>query len=132
MKKIKQNARDDVGKMVAGQEDSDNFCTRGIESRTREGARRKRQNKIDARAAVFFEQEMQELNCICDPETIADVYFDYTEHCQVSAYMMALRDRQAAKDALASSKTTDLAGYSHDRVMLNLDGIIGRLTSSAA
>lgn len=67
-------------------------CFRGLEAKTATGARLKRQKRIDARAAVFFEQEMQECDGYSDPEAIADLYFEHTESSQVEAQMLAIRD----------------------------------------
>jgi hypothetical protein len=109
IKAIKDVTKEVVSKMVQDEIENDAYCFRGLEARTIAGARRKRQNKIDARAAVFFEQEMQEEDGICDPEAIADVYYDYSEHCQVEAQMKGLRDKRAALEALTSSKLIDIA-----------------------
>lgn len=84
----------DEAKQIANLDRSENseVCFRGLEAKTLAGARLKRQNRIDARAAVFFEQEMQEGEGYSDPDAIADVYFEYTERCELEAQMMALRD----------------------------------------
>jgi hypothetical protein len=132
IKEIKDSVKDIVARMVSGEDDED--CTRGLESRTREGALRKRHNKNDARAAVFFEQEMQQADAgIFDPESIADIYYDYSEHCQASAEMMGLRDEKEAEAAWVSPKSTVLE-YSYSRVVLNLQNTesITIVLSSAA
>lgn len=83
-------------------------CLRGLESRTTTGARTKRQTRIDARAAVFFEQEMQEGDGYSDPDAIADIYFEYTERSQGEAQMLALRDAADVKNDNELLKLCDI------------------------
>jgi hypothetical protein len=98
IRSIKNGVRESVATFTNAPNtpDDDDYCARGIENRTREGARRKLQNKVDARAAVFFEQEMQQEDGLFDPEEMADCYYKYSEHCHASAHMVALRDERAA------------------------------------
>ena len=121
IKEIKDGVKAIVAKMMSSDDDDELYCTRGLEARTKEGKLRKRQNKIGARAAAFFEQEAQQAEGISDPEAIADVYYDYSEHCQASAEMMGLRDEKDAEHAWASLKS-DVLEYSYSRVVLNLQG----------
>eukprot|EP00339_Tiarina_fusa_P015818 CAMPEP_0117036756 /NCGR_PEP_ID=MMETSP0472-20121206/26005_1 /TAXON_ID=693140 ORGANISM="Tiarina fusus, Strain LIS" /NCGR_SAMPLE_ID=MMETSP0472 /ASSEMBLY_ACC=CAM_ASM_000603 /LENGTH=210 /DNA_ID=CAMNT_0004746581 /DNA_START=139 /DNA_END=771 /DNA_ORIENTATION=- len=111
IKAIKNGVRASVAKLTnfPNMPDDDDYCSRGIENRTREGARRKLQNKVDARAAVFFEQEMQQVEGSFDEEQIADCYYEYSEPCHAAAHMVALRDEQAAKIIYAtpSKEATD-------------------------
>ena len=88
---------------------------RGLESRTPHGALRKLQNKEQARWAVFAEQERQWREGYQDPEAIADVYYDYTEHCRANAQMMGLRDEQELFHMVKES--LDMA-YNHSRIVL--------------
>ncbi len=81
------------------------------------GARRKRQNRIDARAAVFFEQEMQEEDGYFDADAIADAYFERTERCQAEAQMLALRDEKEAMEIYKSLKLSDFE-CTHGRIIL--------------
>ena len=76
-------------------------CERGLENRSSDGSRRKRQNKRAARRAVFQEQSEQREEGIYDPEAIADAYFDANEPCQVVAIMTAMRDEVEAKIILS-------------------------------
>jgi hypothetical protein len=125
--------------MVHGVCESEEICYRGLEARTRDGALRKRRNKIDARGAVFLEQGFQNDESVFDQEAIADIYYDCTQHCQVAANMMALRDE---RDVLAMAvvveeptfKASSVLGYSFNRVVLNVAGpkSIRQVSPSAA
>jgi hypothetical protein len=95
------------GKTVANSSDSDDHL-RGLEARTPAGARRKRNNRIDARAAVFFEQDIQEEDGYSDPDVIADAYFDCSERCQLEAQMLALRDQKEAMEVYGSLKLSEI------------------------
>ena len=117
LREIKESVRKIVQLMETGEDGE--CCTRGLEARTRAGATRKRHNKLRARTAVIFEQEHQDWDGICDPEAIADKYYNYSEPCQVAAEMMARRDEKEAKAALSTSKFS-FVEYSYDKVVLGL------------
>jgi hypothetical protein len=70
---------------------------RGLESKTTEGTRRKRQNRMHAYSAVFLEVETQQDLGIVDEDAIADAYYNYSEQCQFQAQMIALRDAEEAE-----------------------------------
>lgn len=100
-------------KCVANSSDpsTDDICLRGLEARTAAGARRKRQNRIEARSAVFFEQDAQEEDGYSDPDAIADAYFECSERCQAEAQMIAVRDQREAMEAYKSLKLIDIAAF---------------------
>jgi hypothetical protein len=104
IRSIKNGVRESVAKLTnfPNMPDDDDYCSRGLENKTREGARKKLRNKIDARAAVFFEQEMQQEEGLFDLEQIADCYYEYSEPCHAAAQMVALRDEQVAKTIFAT------------------------------
>lgn len=83
-------------------------CRRGLEAKTTAGAKKRRQNRIDARAAVFLEQEIQEDDGLSDPDTLAEIYFKYTEGCQVEAQLIAMRDEQEAREIYEAMKASDV------------------------
>jgi len=103
-----------------------NVCLRGLEARTLAGATRKKQNRVEARAAVFFEQEIQEEDGFSDPEVIADAYFERTERGQAEAQMMAARDQKEAQEAYQSLKLSEMESPYGKIVVLNA------ITGSAA
>lgn len=92
-------------------------CLRGLEARTPTAARRKKENRINARAAVFFEQEVQEEDGFSDPDAIADAYFEYAESCQAEAQMMGVRDEKEAMEVYKSMKISDFE-CTHGRIFV--------------
>jgi hypothetical protein len=83
-------------------------CLRGLEAKTATGARKKKQKRIEARAAVFLEQEIQDEDGLSDPDAIADAYFECSEACQAEAQMLALRDEKEAMEAHGVLKISDI------------------------
>eukprot|EP00529_Nitzschia_sp_RCC80_P000504 CAMPEP_0113482254 /NCGR_PEP_ID=MMETSP0014_2-20120614/22824_1 /TAXON_ID=2857 /ORGANISM="Nitzschia sp." /LENGTH=242 /DNA_ID=CAMNT_0000375765 /DNA_START=271 /DNA_END=999 /DNA_ORIENTATION=+ /assembly_acc=CAM_ASM_000159 len=74
-------------------------CTRGLECRTFDGTRQKRQRRLNAAAAVFMELDQQdEMGCGVDEERLADAYYHWSQPCLVAAQMIALRDHRDAID----------------------------------
>ena len=76
-----------------------NTCTnyyRGLEHRTREGARRRQFNQIDGTMAVLDEQDSHLSAGISDPEAIADVYKLCSAQCAAMAHKKALMDEREA------------------------------------
>jgi hypothetical protein len=73
--------------------DSVRYFPRGLEASTREGSNKRRLNKLQSRSAVIDEQELQNAEGQCDPELLADVYFDSAHHCQDEAHEKALIDQ---------------------------------------
>lgn len=99
--------------------DDHTICHRGLESRTLAGARRRKDNRINAYAAVFYEMESQRLEnnystqhksgsnnddgtvrrtIRYNQQSVADVYAMCCESSQFSAHMRGLRDAVAVKN----------------------------------
>eukprot|EP00535_Pseudo-nitzschia_heimii_P010504 CAMPEP_0197174808 /NCGR_PEP_ID=MMETSP1423-20130617/1193_1 /TAXON_ID=476441 /ORGANISM="Pseudo-nitzschia heimii, Strain UNC1101" /LENGTH=190 /DNA_ID=CAMNT_0042623795 /DNA_START=59 /DNA_END=631 /DNA_ORIENTATION=+ len=97
MKRMKETARSE-GRLL--QEDRllcpETNSPRGLEHRTREGSKRKRQSRVNAYAAVFFEVDYQQQECFDDADAIADAYYTYSQPCAVRAREMAKRDEVEA------------------------------------
>ena len=114
-----------VANMINHVMENENLCFRGLENRQRAHAIEKRRNKANARALVFLEQEIQKEQGAEDPEALADIYYDATQHCQVAANMMGLRDeRDARGDATIPEEAVTKpngAGYSFNKVILGVD-----------
>ena len=109
LRQMKDNSKSDArlfqrGILVEGGD----VCSRGLEGKMSDGSRRKRQNRMNAYAAVFFEIDQQQEAGYVDEDAIADAYFNYSEHCQVSANMIAMRDAEDAKNAMQENTTTKL------------------------
>ena len=96
---MKENVRSeaklvDKGVLV----ESKGFSVRGLESKTRTGARSRRNNRMNARAAVFFEIECQEQDYYYDEEGVAEAYLVYSGPCQSAAEEIGMRDEMEARD----------------------------------
>ena len=105
MKAIKSDGKLLLSRVLGGYTPTlSDGSVRGLEAFARERCMEKKQNKINAREAVLCEQSAQREAGVNDPELLADVYFDATEHCQVAAQMMAIRDAFDAAHQQASSE----------------------------
>jgi hypothetical protein len=78
--------------------DTSNYCRRGTEYRTGEGARRRLFNKKGGRDVVFDEQDAQWDCDIFDQDAIASLYVAATRHCQIEAHRLALQDEREARE----------------------------------
>jgi hypothetical protein len=77
------------GSLILGH--GEQYCARGLESATRDGARKKRLNNLHCRRAVIDEQELQNAQGRqCDDQFLAHIYFDCSRHCQYEAHEKAL------------------------------------------
>jgi len=94
-------------------ENEEDHCFRGLEYRTREGARRRQTNKITAITAVLDEQDRQIYEGIWDPEALADVYRQNSAHCIDSAFLLGLRDEQDTAVSMSSLEelTKEILGH---------------------
>jgi hypothetical protein len=89
-------------------EESDDYdykfgCTQGIECFTREGARRRKENKRKAWDAVIQEQELQDRVGVVDPEMLAAIYRYHTFNCQIAAARVGLADEKESRRPSSSS-----------------------------
>jgi len=132
MRRMKENAKSEAKLVESGLlVESKDVSIRGLESRARTGIRRKRQNRMNAYAAIFFEVDCQEEEGFFNEELIADAYFVYSEPCHVSAQMIGKRDEIEAMDILLESKKTDFFGTNFCKTIVDLSTNEG-LASSAA
>jgi hypothetical protein len=91
-------------------EESDDYdykccCTRGIQCFTREGARRRKENKRKAWDAVIQEQELQDIKGVDDPEMLAVIYRYHTSKCQIAAAIVGLADEKDCRRPTSSSSS---------------------------
>lgn len=106
LRQMKENAKQEARLMENGLlRESDDISFRGLECRTKEGSRLKRHNRASANAAVFYELDNQDDRGIFDDEALADAYFNHSEHCQVSAQMVGMRDAREAHVALIDTSS---------------------------
>jgi hypothetical protein len=78
--------------------DTDELCTRGLECQSKAGSRRRRDTQLNGLRAVLGEQERQRGSSLCEPETLAIVYRQFSYHCQQAATNMGRRDEQAISE----------------------------------
>lgn len=113
LRQMKECARSDARLVESGVlVEGDDVSFRGLEAKTSHGLRRKRQNRMNAYAAVFFEIDTQQDIGMSDDNAIADAYFAYSEQCLVAAHMIAVRDAEEAKHAMHSMKAEARFGAS--------------------
>lgn len=96
-KRIKNVAKATVLMMMAGEEideDNVNFCSRGLEFRTRRGSKIRSANKLRGRSAVLNEQDLQLEEGFHDPEFIAMASLDVSFECREQAQKRAQKDAQ--------------------------------------
>lgn len=103
-KLIKNMAKTTVLMMMAGEyiddEDPD-FCTRGLEFRTRKGSKIRSGNKLRARSAVLNEQDLQREEGFHDPEFIAMAALDVSYECREQAKKRGEQDAQSISNYLS-------------------------------
>ena len=78
-------------------EDSESYCRRGLEYRTKIGMRRRMMNKELARSVVLDEQERQWTFGLDDAAEIARIYIAAAQHCYKSALETAFQDFEDAR-----------------------------------
>jgi hypothetical protein len=75
-------------------EDDDELCPRGLEERTRKGARSKQQNIDASRDAVMWEQEHQWEGGRHNSWALSRVYSESAAQCTMAAFLIGKRDAQ--------------------------------------
>jgi hypothetical protein len=91
-----------VKKMMRGQLTRQDLETglhspRGLEGKTREGATKRREHKLDSIAAVLEEQTLQWNEDVEDDEAIMEVYSVFSIPCAETAYQIGLNDAEEAQ-----------------------------------
>ena len=79
------------------------YCSRGLEYRTPIGQEMRRMNKLNGLVAVLNEQDRQYDENEYDPDAIACIYKQVTQHCQDDAHQLALRDERYVRRDFTSS-----------------------------
>jgi hypothetical protein len=97
---IKALCRQTIFKMMRNEKDLDldgsDFCSRGLEMRTKHGQREKVSRKEAARRAVLLQQKQQQDEGIFDAEFIALISAVKTKASSIAAREAALRDSEEA------------------------------------
>ena len=76
--------------------DNDEYCSRGLEYRTREGAAARRANKWNALDAVLNEQHRQRELGIRNEKLLCQIYISENCHCRLNALKLGIEDEKAA------------------------------------
>jgi hypothetical protein len=100
---IKAIVKTTVIMMMKGErimEDDEDFCTRGLEFRTRAGSKIRSRNKLRARSAVLNEQDLQSEENFCDPQYIAMACMEESLEGREGAHIRALYDQRVVQEYL--------------------------------
>lgn len=90
------------------QGDDDEHCARGLEYRTRAGATRRRENKVNALDAVLDEQDRQRGRGMePDDEAIRQCFLDENLHCRLAALEKGIADQEEARSLDAEDDDDD-------------------------
>ena len=103
IKEIKHDCAETVRRMSEGSfsAEDENFCTRGLEYRTKTGSQSRQRNKFTSWDAVFLEQDRQWRKGIFDGETLSRAYSTCTAQSSWAAAVLARRDELFVKQHLA-------------------------------
>ena len=96
---IKRMYRATVKLMMNGQvfaNDDKDFCSRGLESKTRSGSLRRFRHKEHVRKAFLKAQLFQHQEGFSDPLYLAEIYAEYTRSSGDEAYCQGLADQYDA------------------------------------
>ena len=88
------------GYCLSKDEEENDFCYRGLEYRTKMGARRRNENKISCKSAVLNEQDMQHEEDFFDIEHIKMVSEEASQECRDNARSTAIEDEKSIQDYL--------------------------------
>ena len=97
---IKNMAKTTIFMMMAGEridEDNPDFCSRGLEFRTKAGTKKRNLNKLRARSAVLNEQDLQREEGFHDPQFIAMASMDESFDCREEARKRADEDARCIR-----------------------------------
>lgn len=108
-KTIKNGAKTTVLMMMAGEkfhQDDPDFCSRGLEFRTRKGNKIRAANKLKARSAVLNEQDLQRDEGFHDPEFIAMASLDVSHECREQAQKRGEKDAKAIAEYVSDVRAS--------------------------
>ena len=105
---IKDHCKCTVQKMMRGDDDVDkefsDFCSRGLESRTRQGMKEKKHRKDELRRAVLIQEQLQKDEGTFDPEFLALISVSKSRESQDLALERASQDAKEAWHYLHPTK----------------------------
>jgi len=102
---IKDHCRTTVRMMMHGDSnlldgESSDFCSRGLESRTRKGAMEKKQRKDEVRRTVLYHDQLQKEEGVFDAEYLALLSASKSRESRMIALARASGDAQEAREYL--------------------------------
>lgn len=134
MLRMKQDARSTAklyrsGSLVT----SKNACIRGLESRTREGMKRKREARLNTYSTVFSELDKQRKNDVYAQELVAHAYSYYSQQSARLAQSLGKQDAVEACAIHKEGKAEDYFGTDYFRkTVVDISTSLERLTASTA
>jgi hypothetical protein len=120
MEKNQESNKKVVLQMSSGKNlNTKEMCTRGLETRTPIGNKKRQRNKAVGWNAVEQEQLYQWENGFADAEPVADVYIAATQDCVQAAVNLGNEDRKAVLE----QEKDDLANSSSDKPVATVAGL---------
>lgn len=105
---IKATLRRTLAIMMQGEqisEKDEDFCTRGLETRTKTGAKARSRARLRTRSAVLNEQDMQREEGFVDLQNLALASMEETASSRAHAHAIALEDERCVQDYLADTRS---------------------------
>ncbi len=134
MRRMKQDARSTAklyrsGSLVT----SENASIRGLESRTRDGMKRKREARLNTYDTVFSELDKQRKNDVYGHELVAHAYSFCSQHSARLAQRLGKQDAVEACAIHREGKIEDYFGTDYFRkTVVDISSSLERLTASTA
>lgn len=103
----KAMVRTTVTMMMRGEtipDDDLDFCTRGLEFRTKAGSKVRSRYKLRVRSAVLNEQDLQREEGFVDPDFIAMASMDESAECREAAFQRAEQDAKRVEKFLEEAR----------------------------
>ncbi|KAG7347424.1 hypothetical protein IV203_016129 [Nitzschia inconspicua] len=85
-------------------DDDPDFCTRGLEFRTKTGSKTRSRHKLRVRSAVLNEQDLQREEGITDPDFIAMASMDESVECREAARRRGDQDEKGVEKYLEEAR----------------------------
>ena len=92
------------GDLTEEEAKGEEHCTRGLEYRTKDGARRRMKNKFNGISAVLHEQDRQIFEEINDPLVLAAIYRQVSAQCVEEAIALGRYDELDVQEYLAEQE----------------------------
>ena len=112
---IKTSVSTAVNFMSLGKPTGDDHTTRGLESKTREGTRRRKANKQISVYAVLGEQNLQQYRGINDPEGLRKVYMAHSRRCLSESQALGKADQSEVNLIRKADESEDMERDEHEK-----------------